>query len=187
MMERKAALEVGGVAMVLRPLEALLDSPAIGKVTVLAQEPSALESILPDDPRVELRQSRDTIAATIADLISKRALDYPVLVTTADHALLDKAMIAEFIAKAQGADLAIGVVERNVMLRRFPSSERTWIGFKRRALQRRQSVRFRIRQGCTGDRHLAHRRAGPQERLAAACRARTGAAAWRGAQTAHAG
>lgn len=129
-MANKAALEVAGVAMVLRPLGALLDSPDIGKVCVLAQELGALESILPADPRVELRRSRDTIAATIAELISQHALDYPVLVTTADHALLNTAMIAEFMAKAKGADLAIGVVERNVMMRRFPSSERTWIGFK---------------------------------------------------------
>ena len=129
-MANKAALKVAGVAMVLRPLGALLGSPDIGKVSVLSQEPGALESILSDDPRVELRQSRDTIAATIAELITTQALDYPVLVTTADHALLDKEMIAEFIAKANGADLAIGVVAQEVMIRRFPSSERTWIGFK---------------------------------------------------------
>ena len=129
-MANKAALKVAGVAMVLRPLGALLGSPDIGKVSVLSQEPGVLESILPDDPRVELRQSRDTIAATIAELITTQALDYPVLVTTADHALLDEAIIAEFIAKAKGADLAIGVVAQEVMIRRFPSSERTWIGFK---------------------------------------------------------
>lgn len=130
MLGSKATLPVAGVAMVLRPLGALLESPQIGKVCVLAQDPGALESILPDDPRVELKRSQGTIAATIAELISQRALDYPVLVTTADHALLDVGMIAEFIAEAKGADLAIGVVERSVMLRRFPSSERTWIGFK---------------------------------------------------------
>jgi GTP:adenosylcobinamide-phosphate guanylyltransferase len=130
MMGHKALLEVAGVPMDLRPLGALLDSPQIGKVCVLAQEPGALEAILPDDPRVELKQSHGTIAATIAKLIAEKALDYPVLVTTADHALLDPAMIAEFVAAAEGADLAIGVVERRTMIARFPTSERTWIGFK---------------------------------------------------------
>ncbi len=130
LMGHKALLEVAGVPMVLRPLRALLESPQIGKICVLAQEPGALEHVLPDDPRVELKQSRGTIAATIAELIAANELEYPVLVTTADHALLDPALIAEFIAKAEGADLAIGVVERRTMMNRFPTTERTWIGFK---------------------------------------------------------
>lgn len=129
-MGNKALLVVGGVPMLLRPLGALLDSPLIEKVCVLAQDLDALRPVLPQDPRVELRQSRGTIAGTIAGLIDEQALQYPVLVTTADHALLDAAMIAEFIAQAEGADLAIGLVERETMMRRFPSSKRTWIGFK---------------------------------------------------------
>jgi hypothetical protein len=53
-----------------------------------------------------------------------------MIVTTADHALLDGATIAEFIGKADGADLAIGVVERHSLLARLPQTKRTWLAFR---------------------------------------------------------
>jgi hypothetical protein len=55
---------------------------------------------------------------------------WPLLVTTADHALLDSDTIDEFCAASRGADLAIGVVERNVLMQRFPGAERTWLKFR---------------------------------------------------------
>ncbi|MEO5773424.1 MAG: NTP transferase domain-containing protein [Sphingomicrobium sp.] len=130
MVGHKALLPVAGEPMLLRPLRALLASPAIGEVIVLTQEPRDLRPVLPGDPRVSLRASRETIASSIAELISDRAAQFPVLVTTADHALLDEAMIAEFTRAATGADLAIGLVEREPLMRRFPDAKRTWIGFR---------------------------------------------------------
>lgn len=126
----KALLEVGGEAMVLHPLRALLDSPLIGRIRVLTQEPHLLEPVMPHDERVELGRSEGTIAATLSSLLATGELGYPLLVTTADHALLNGAMIDEFTVAAEGADVAIAVVEAKTLLRRFPSSRRTWIGFK---------------------------------------------------------
>ena len=42
----------------------------------------------------------------------------------------DTAMIAEFTAKAEGADLAIAVVERRPLMARFPQTKRTWLSFR---------------------------------------------------------
>lgn len=126
----KALTPVAGQPMLLRPLRALLDSPMIDAVTVLSQQPAELRLALPDDPRIRIDASDATIADTIARLIGRGELAYPVLVTTADHALLDPAMIAEFTGAAAGADLAIGVVEEQVLKARFPNSKRTWIGFR---------------------------------------------------------
>ena len=53
-----------------------------------------------------------------------------MLVTTADHALLDGAMIDDFCARAEGADVAIGLVERRALMARLPQTRRTWIGFR---------------------------------------------------------
>jgi len=53
-----------------------------------------------------------------------------LLVTTADHALLDEAMVADFCARAAGAGIAIAVVERAALTARLPDSKRTWIPFK---------------------------------------------------------
>ena len=126
----KALIPVGGEPMVRRPVRALLESPGIGKILVLSQDPERISQALPDDSRIVLRESQRTIGETIEKLILDRLADFPMLVTTADHALLDPQMIAEFIADAEGADLALGVVEREALLARLPQTKRTWIGFR---------------------------------------------------------
>jgi len=109
----KALIPVGGVPMVARPVTALLAAPEIAQVRVLTQHPDRIAAALPADPRLSLEQSGVTIAATLAALFADPSTRYPLLVTTADHALLNPAMIADFCAKAEGADLAIGLVERH--------------------------------------------------------------------------
>ena len=130
MLGHKALIPVAGEPMVLRPLRALLASPEVGNIIVLTQDPADLRPVLPDDERILIRESRGTIAHTIAEQLGDHAAEFPVLVTTADHALLDPAMVAEFTAKAEGADLALAVVESQPLLARFPQTRRTWIGFK---------------------------------------------------------
>jgi GTP:adenosylcobinamide-phosphate guanylyltransferase len=130
MIGHKALIPVAGEPMVLRPLRALLASPEVSDIIVLTQDPGDLQPILPDHARVRIRASRGTIAQTLAEQLADHAAEFPVLVTTADHALLDPAMIAEFTARAEGADLAMAVVESRPLLARFPQSRRTWIGFR---------------------------------------------------------
>jgi GTP:adenosylcobinamide-phosphate guanylyltransferase len=130
MLGHKALIPVGGEPMLMRPLRSLLASPQVASVVVLTQDPEDLRPVLPADDRISIRASHATIAATIAELIADGVAQFPVLVTTADHALLSPGMIAEFTAKAEGADLAIGVVERRAMIARFPQAKRTWLGFR---------------------------------------------------------
>lgn len=130
MIGHKSLIPVAGEPMVLRPLRALLASPEVGDIIVLTQDPGDLQPILPDDLRVRIRASRGTIAQTLAEQLAAHAAAFPVLVTTADHALLDPAMVAEFTARAEGADLAMAVVESRPLLARFPHTKRTWIGFR---------------------------------------------------------
>jgi GTP:adenosylcobinamide-phosphate guanylyltransferase len=126
----KALIPIAGEPMVRRPVGALLESDGIGKVLVLSQSPERIADALPKNARVSVRESQGTIAETIENLILSHSADFPLLVTTADHALLDKQMIAEFIAKAEGADVAVGVVERQSLLARLPQTKRTWIAFR---------------------------------------------------------
>src|SRR3546814_20393367 len=58
---------------------------------------------------------------------------YPLLVTTADNVLLDHSMIDSFLDGVDDADLAVAMVERRVLLSRYPQSRRTWL---------------KLRQGC---------------------------------------
>ena len=125
----KALIPVGGVPMVARPVAALLASPHIGRVRVLAQAVDRIAAVMPDDPRVTVEASGATIAATLDAILTDPATIFPLLVTTADHALLDAAMVDDFCVAAAGADLAIGMVERRALMAKLPQTTRTWLHF----------------------------------------------------------
>ena len=125
----KALIAVGGEPMVRRPVRALLGSKRVARVIVLSQAPDRIAAVIPKDTRVSVDASSGTIAETMLKLCDDPETQWPLLVTTADHALLDSATVDEFARGAAGADIAIGVVERDKLLQRLPSTERTWLKF----------------------------------------------------------
>ena len=129
--EMKALIPIGGEPMVLRPLRALLASDRVESVRILTQEPDKLAPALPAEPGWSVEPSAGTIAGTLDAICKAEGARWPMLVTTADHALLDTAMIDQFCAEAAGADLAIGVVTKSALEKRLPESRRTWIGLRR--------------------------------------------------------
>ena len=126
----KALIPVAGEAMVRRPVAALLASDRVAAVRVLAQQPERIAAVLPVDPRLMVGSSGKTIAATLEAVCSDPATHWPVLLTTADHALLDAATVDDFCARAGNADIVIAVVERRALLARLPATRRTWIRFR---------------------------------------------------------
>jgi GTP:adenosylcobinamide-phosphate guanylyltransferase len=126
----KALIPVAGVPMVVRPVTALLQAAGIDRLIVLAQQPDRIRAVLPQDHRLTVEASNATIAATLEAILSNPATRFPILVTTADHALLDPAMIADFCAKAAGADVAVGLVEQRPLMARLPATKRTWLKFR---------------------------------------------------------
>ena len=126
----KALIPLAGQPMVRRPVLALLASDRFTAVRVLTQQPARIAAVLPADPRLTVEPSGDTIAATLEAVCNDPATDWPVLVTTADHALLDAAMIDDFCARVGDADIAIAVVERRALMQRLPQTRRTWIRFR---------------------------------------------------------
>lgn len=126
----KALIPIRGEAMVRRPVAALLASERVCQVIVLAQQPERIGAALQADPRLSVKESGGTIAATLARLCNDPTTPWPLLVTTADHALLNVAMIEDFCAKASGSDIAIALVERIALMKRLPGSKRTWVSFK---------------------------------------------------------
>ena len=126
----KALIPVGGVPMVRRPVEALLASSAVSSIRVLAQQPDRIAEALPDDERISVEASGQTIASTLEAMCGDASVQWPVLVTTADHALLTPGMIADFLANAEGADVAIGIVSSDALLTRLPQTKRTWLKFR---------------------------------------------------------
>jgi GTP:adenosylcobinamide-phosphate guanylyltransferase len=126
----KVLIPVAGEPMVRRPARALLQSESIARVIILSQQPDRIAEVLPKDPRISVRASQGSIAETMLELCEEPTLQWPLFVTTGDHALLDSATIDEFLSASVGSDLAIGVVERANMLRRFPDAKRTWLKFR---------------------------------------------------------
>lgn len=126
----KALIPVAGEPMLNRPVRALLATSCIEKVIVLGQAPERLRDVLPCGPGVDVRESGPTIASTIRALCDDPATPWPLLITTADHALLEPTMVEEICAAADNVDVAIGVVERRALMRRLPNTRRTWIRFR---------------------------------------------------------
>lgn len=126
----KALIPILGEPMVARPVKALLRSAEVGRIRVMAQQPNRLAAVLPSDQQLIVEQSEDSIAATIGTILADPSTTFPLLVTTADHALLNPEMIADFCAQAEGADVAIGLVERRALQARLPDSQRTWLRFR---------------------------------------------------------
>lgn len=126
----KALVRVGGKAMLTRVTETLLAAPVIGRIIVLGQEPDALRSALPDDPRIFALASGRGISESVRAVAGTADAPWPVLVTTADHPLLSVAMIEQFLAGVGANDVAVGMVERQTILARYPDSKRTWRHFR---------------------------------------------------------
>ena len=130
----KALVPVAGRAMLARCLDNLRAVPGIATITIVGQAPDALLAD-PDvgraaaDPRVRTAVSGQGIATSIAALAGGE-VQWPVLVTTADHPLLRSATIDAFLAQAQDCDIAVGMVERKVVQAAFPDNRRTWLHFR---------------------------------------------------------
>jgi len=128
--ELKALIPIAGVPMVGRVAETLLACPKVGSIRVLTQDRDPIAAVLPDDERIAVLRSGDGIARSIAAVAGSAEASWPILVTTADHVLLTPVTVAAFLEAAAGADVAVGVVERRVVERRFPRTRRTWLRFR---------------------------------------------------------
>lgn len=133
----KALVPVVAEPMISRVVRTLLGCERIGRVLIISQEPKLLADKalggLAQDPRIALAAGRPDIAGSIAAVIGTDEAPWPVLVTTADHPLLTAEMVDHFLDASAGADASFGVVERSVVLARFPETRRTWIRFGRGA------------------------------------------------------
>jgi GTP:adenosylcobinamide-phosphate guanylyltransferase len=129
----KALIPVAGEPMLGRVVRALLQCSSLGSIVLLAQDPGRLTTgslaWLNDEPRIVPARSGDGIAASIADQAGSAHAPFPLMIVTADHALLTPAMVEAFLAEAGATDAAVGVVERGVVEAAFPHVRRTWLRF----------------------------------------------------------
>ncbi len=137
----RALLDIEGEPMLVRVTRRLLDWPSIEHVLINIDRPDLLES-LPDlvrwrsEGRLEILSSTDSPSRSVLASLDHFDLEAgPVLVTTADHALLDDAMLETFFAASDKshADLCLALVPRSVIRARFPDTRRTYLKFRNEA------------------------------------------------------
>jgi len=125
----KALLPVAGVPMLLRVASALRDSPSVGRIVVCME---AAEETLAGLPGLEGALRRDAAGSPARSAAAAlEEFGAPLLVTTADHALLTPAMVEHFIAATPAdVDAAAALARRETVLAGFPDTRRTWLRFR---------------------------------------------------------
>lgn len=128
----KCLLPVAGTAMLKRVISALNQHPRIGKILVSIEDEALLPEALGElTGAVRFTASQASAAQSAGAALRELAASDPVLLTTADHALLDQAMIDHFIdaSEASDSDLTVGLASAQTILDRYPDAKRTFLAF----------------------------------------------------------
>ena len=122
--ERKALIPILGQPMIDYPLKALRASGF--------KEPYCISGLGVEHGEGLVHSASGSGPADSATVALESGVDFPVLVTTADHALLTPEIIAEFLTRAQntGADVCVGLAEEAVIQPAYPHVKRTYLRFK---------------------------------------------------------
>lgn len=129
----KAILPVAGVPMVVRVLDALTRCAEIDEIAVSIERPELIEA-LPELAALRARKPIRMLASEPSPSLSAaaglRALGAPLLLTTADHALLEPEWVSAFLAAVPaGADVAAAVAVEAVVQAAAPETRRTYLRF----------------------------------------------------------
>ncbi len=123
----KALIEIGGRTMLERVVAALAAAPVVERIVVAIERPE-LVSALPavGKPVSAIEAAAGPSASVAAGLQECRA---PLLVTTADHALLMAEWIEELVASAPAGDMVVALARREAVTAAAPHTQRTYLHF----------------------------------------------------------
>ena len=132
----KALMPVVGVPMLLRVLRALAATPEVARIAVCIEDPALIAGLL-EDFRRELGTSKLSIETLTAAASPSRSaadglarLGTPLLVTTADHALLQPTWVSHFLRnQPAGATATVALARAEAVLRDVPGTQRTFLRF----------------------------------------------------------
>jgi GTP:adenosylcobinamide-phosphate guanylyltransferase len=126
----KALIPVGGDPMLLRVMRALAASRAVARIVVAIDRADVLSGLPDPGKPVTVLPAASGPSASVAAALECEGT--PLLVTTADHALLETGWVDEFVAAAiaeAGADACVGVARSEAVLAAAPGTVRTWLRF----------------------------------------------------------
>ncbi len=128
----KAIAPIANRPMILRVLDALQESGRIGSIILCgpAQEaltacPELAQRIADDD--IHWIATQDSPARSAAAALMQIDAATPVLLTSADHALLDAEIVRDFLQQSteQEADASFGIIDYQLIQQAFPEVKRT--------------------------------------------------------------
>ncbi len=126
----KCALPVNGVPMLRRVIDALRGSQSIASISVSIETVEVARNILGKTSKVAVVASEGSAPLSAIAAIRKNP-EFPVLITTADHALLTPKVIDYFCGHAEvnGADFSAGLAQAEIIHAAYPQSIRTFFKF----------------------------------------------------------
>lgn len=128
----KSLAPIGGIPMIFRVLEALASSGGVAD-RILCGPP---KSIIDREPELKNQiasgavrwfENRTTPSASAYHVMQSLSPQTPVLLTTADHALLNAVIVDHFCAAAQasGSDVVAALALHETVARAYPQTRRT--------------------------------------------------------------
>ncbi len=133
----KALIEIDGTPMVLRVLKALDEAHSVDRRLLsgprrdqLEQEPALLALI--DACAIDWREPQPTPSTSAWQAMQTIDPGTPVLVTTADHPLLNADIVDRFCAgsRAQDVDVTVGLAPYPLVRQAFPRMKKTVLHFR---------------------------------------------------------
>jgi GTP:adenosylcobinamide-phosphate guanylyltransferase len=124
----KAMIDIGGLPMLQRVLLALAGVPAIARIVVAIDRPELVAALPACGKPVTVLPAQSGPSASVAHSLA--ALGAPLLLTTADHALLQSSWVEELLIADDGRhDVLVALARRESVLAAVPQTERTWLRF----------------------------------------------------------
>ena len=128
----KCALPVNNVPMLKRVVMALRAAKSIRNISISIEAPEVVGAVLGKETKnIAIVPSKNSAPLSAFHAIEKNPA-YPILLTTADHALLTPEMVDYFCSQAElgNADFSAGLARAEVILKTYPQSIRTFFKFK---------------------------------------------------------
>jgi len=130
----KCLVPAGGKPMVLRVLDALQEAQEVKAVILCGPQRSVVEGTAALEARIASGKvtwivNWESPSSSTSHVLQTLPDTNPVLVTTADHALLTAPMVDHFCSEARstGADIVVGLAAHRMVQAAFPETRRTVI------------------------------------------------------------
>ena len=131
--EHKALIPVGGTPMLLRVIAALAATPEVGKLVVCIEAPELVRALPGLDAAcggklLELFDAQGSPSRSVSAALAHYGA--PLLVTTADHALLQAEWVSYFLQhQPMGVDATVALARSEVVMAAAPDTKRTFLRF----------------------------------------------------------